>query len=137
MRMTSNQFTRVYFSRYFFSAYRSSLSKYAKVSPFYKNAPKDIYFFSDPYVFNRLSRSSIQKPLTFAGLSQAQSFFFNFKFAISSNLYDYSWQPYKNDEEFFKKFFIIFIRIKLKLVSSHEYNIQLLTKFFQNKFLNK
>ena len=137
MRMVSNQFTRIYFSRYFFSAYRSSLSKYSKISPFYKNAPRDIYFFSDPYVFNRFNRSSTPKPLIFTGLSQAQSFFFNFKFAISSNFYDYSWQPYKNDEEFFKKFLIIFIRIKLKLVSSHEYSIFLLTKFFQNKLTNK
>jgi hypothetical protein len=83
-----------------------------------------------------LSESRI-RGLFYTGSHQARSFYFRFNFFLNSNYYDYSWQLYKNDEEFFKKFFIIFIKSKIQLLSFHQYSFFVTKQIFKNFFDRK
>jgi hypothetical protein len=96
---------RIYFSRYFYSVFKSHFRSFK-----YVNKTVFKVYFSDIYCYKKLTNSHI-KNFPFRNYFLPTYFYFN------NFQYDFSWQPYKNNEEFFKKFFIIFIRFKLNKIS--------------------
>ena len=129
--MNSQYFSRIYFSRYFYSSFKSTLKARIKITR--KN--DEIYFYSDPYYFNYKqkgfsTRDFVATPIN--SLAPTRSYYFPlyFTFPHLSGRYDLGWQNVIGDSAYFIKFFSLFLKMKFFSLSSVSF-----TKIYFNFFL--
>jgi hypothetical protein len=106
-----NHFSRIYFSRYFYSTFKSRLKGRIKISDNYQ-----IFFYSDAYHFNSVKTNKIfseksSNNFQFSSIP-ARSFFLNFNFFFGNNNYDFSWFSFCQKNDFFTKLLTFFFKIK-------------------------
>jgi hypothetical protein len=106
-----NYFSRIYFSRYFYSTFKSRLKGRIKISD-----KHSFYFYSDAYHFNSVRASKIFSEKSANNfqfsLMPARSFFLSFNFLFENNNYDFSWFSFCQKKDFFIKLVIYFFKIK-------------------------
>jgi hypothetical protein len=106
-----NSFSRIYFSRYFYSTFKSRLKSRIKISDKYP-----VYFYSDAYHFNSVTATKVfsEKPSSNFQFSTtpARSFYLNFNFFFGNNNYDFSWLLFCQKKDFFIKILIFFFKLK-------------------------
>lgn len=115
--MTVTQyFSRIYFSRYFYSTFKSSIKSRIKISSSNIN-----YFYSDPYYRKSkfFSQPDFKTSISaFNYSAPARSFSLNFAFALDKNFYDFSWFFFKEKKNFFFKLFKLFLSFKILSISN-------------------
>jgi hypothetical protein len=129
-----NHFSRIYFSRYFYSTFKSRLKGRIKISDSYP-----VYFYSDAYHFNSVKATTIfsekfSNNFQFSSIPN-RSFFLNFNFFFGNNSYDFSWFSFSQKKDFFEKLVIFFLKIKFN--TSHFLSAVKLYKnfyFFKRNF---
>ena len=122
--MNNQYFSRIYFSRYFYSSFKSTLKTRIKITIVAQD-----YFYSDPYHCNKVIKNLPFKSSPFSTTSPVRSYFFpiNFRLQESGHLYDLAWDSFSKNLNWRNKFFSLFI--KLKLVNFFSFNF---TKIYFN-----
>ena len=111
--------SRIYFSRYFYSALRPPI-KYVRFTSNF-----DFYFYSDPYYLNqklnkykRMQKISITEFQTFDIYRRSRNYFIPLKFFCDDQVcYDFSWHQHSKTNVLFK-FFSIFLRFRISPIFS-------------------
>jgi hypothetical protein len=130
--MNSQYFSRIYFSRYFYSSFKSTLKARIKIT-----RKDDLYFYSDPYYFNIKKKNFSIKNFDSVYNASARSYYFPLYFSLplSSNKYDLAWQKITVDSDYFIKFFSLIIRLKLFNFSAINFIKIYFNFFFRSKKL--
>jgi hypothetical protein len=115
--MSVHYFSRIYFSRYFYSNFKCTLKVRIKITR--KN--DSVYFYSDPYNYN------INKKQNFIEISKlnflqspTRSYFFPVQFGLNGTFYDFSWKNLIFSK--YSIFDLITFFVRLKLIGFKNFN---------------
>ena len=109
--MVSQYFSRIYFSRYFYSSFKINLKTRIKIT----REAEHLYFYSDPYYFNKSFKKSFFAESAITNSAPFRSYFFPVYFQVGQlgNKHDLAWRFFMPDVKWFTKLLSLFIRFRL------------------------
>jgi hypothetical protein len=116
--MHFNNLNRIYFSRYFYSIFKSKVHFFNNRSDSVTSS--GIFYVSNSHYYRKFSLKFNKNFISNNKNVLFTSFFFrNYFFPVSFNVsnfdYDVSWKLYNNNKDIFKNIFVIIIKFKLNV----------------------